>query len=246
MQHLNVFGQIFGYTGYDLHIRQLINAIYENGWNDIFLEVPRPPGWNLKCNDAELNMLTNKYKRNGISLSIGLPVYWPFFLSDRPKHFIGFCVWEGTRIPQYWTKIMQRNDVKQIWVPSNHVKDAIINTELELLNKIKIIPHGVNHNIFYPREKKENDKFTFIVNKGWSQGINDRGGVQWAVKAFIEEFTEKDKVRLILKLNSAYGGTALNFDEEFKKLSYNMPNRPEILVTNQFIDFKDLPNILYS
>ena len=54
---------------------------------------------------------------------------------------------------------------------------------------------------FYPDKKEENDKLIFIANKGWSQGIHDRGGMQWLIKAFSEEFTKDDNVELRLKIN---------------------------------------------
>lgn len=48
------------------------------------------------------------------------------------------------------------------------------------------------------------DTFKFICNKGWRGTTWDRGGVQYLLKAFAEEFNKDEKVELIIKLNPAY------------------------------------------
>ena len=50
--------------------------------------------------------------------------------------------------------------------------------------KIKIIQHGVNLDLFYPKDKPE--KFTFICNKGFRH-LEDRGGIQYAIRAYLED-----------------------------------------------------------
>ena len=49
--------------------------------------------------------------------------------------------------------------------------------------KIFIIPHGVNFDEFKIIEN-ENKPFTFLFNKGWRGGTEDRGGFQYLLKAF--------------------------------------------------------------
>jgi len=103
-------------------------------------------------------------------------------------------------------------DIEYIFCPSEHTKKAVLttannNTEY-ILNKIKVVPHGVNNELFYPKEKN-NEKFTFLVSKGW-RNLEDRGGTQYAIQAFLEEFTNKDNVELIVKINPAYGIPDIN------------------------------------
>ncbi|MEK6881575.1 MAG: glycosyltransferase family 4 protein, partial [Nanoarchaeota archaeon] len=114
------------------------------------------------------------------------------------------------RIPKSWAIECMNDDIEYIFVPSEHTKNAIINTMRENLlgawvgeSKVKVIPHGVNLDLFYPKEKPK-DKFTFLCNKGWRH-LEDRGGIQYAVKAYMEEFTQVDNVNLIIKINPAYG-----------------------------------------
>jgi len=48
------------------------------------------------------------------------------------------------------------------------------------------------------------DTFIFLANKGL-RNLEDRGGVQYLIRAYLEEFTEDENVELILKINPAYG-----------------------------------------
>ena len=73
----------------------------------------------------------------------------------------------------------------------------------EIIDKIKVIPHGVNLDLFYPKEIQK-ERFTFVLNKGW-RNLEDRGGTQYAIQAFLEEFTSKENIELIVKINPAYG-----------------------------------------
>jgi len=56
---------------------------------------------------------------------------------------------------------------------------------------------------------KQNKPFTFLTNKGWRGTSWDRGGVQYVIKAFAEEFSKDEKVEIILKLNPAYINPAM-------------------------------------
>ena len=48
------------------------------------------------------------------------------------------------------------------------------------------------------------NSFIFLCQKGW-RGTNwDRGGVQYLLRAYAEEFSKDEKVQLIIKLNPAY------------------------------------------
>jgi len=101
-------------------------------------------------------------------------------------------------------------------------------------NKVVKIPHGVDLETFYPivsdkkdetlpnshletRSKLEEENtdgktrdvdnhadFKFLANKGL-RNLEDRGGIQYLIKAYLEEFKPEEKVELILKINPAYG-----------------------------------------
>lgn len=239
---LNVFGQMFGSSGYDIHTRNLVNAIYKNGLHDIHLEVPLPNDqWPRYCNDDEFAMIrNNKYYEDGINMAITLPSSWRLYKNQLCKKFVGFCVWEGDKIPPYWVKFINEADL--VFVPSEHVRNAIENTCNSNLNTdILIVPHGVNKNIYYPEKDLKNDGiFTFIANKGWSQGMRDRGGIQWIIQAFGEEFTSKEKVRLLVKINPVYNNPNWNVFNEIKKVPIVNKDKAPINVNFDLINEVEL------
>ena len=200
---INVVGNIFGITGYDIHTRCLANALFNIGC-DVRLECQKPDQWPRYCNDNEMKMIEASYNPDNVTVAICQPHAWPVFMSRKPKKFFGFCVWEGDKIPKFWKKYLEDKRVDNILVPSEHTKKAILKVCKGLSKKIVIVPHGVNSKVFHPIKKKKNDHFIFVANKGWNQGLNDRGGIQFIIKAFNDEFSKDEKVKLHIKINSSY------------------------------------------
>ena len=257
---INIHGNLFGIDGYSNHTRQLFNALYELN-PDIKLEVSLPQDWMRQVNDAELNAITKEQRKADVTISISQPQFWRLSM-DNCEKFVGFLVFEGDKIPKYWLDYLMDERVSQIWVPSQHTKDAIVNTIQEctliencpylsekyhkqtkdrLLEKIKVVPHGVNLNIFKPQEVKRNDKFTFICNKGWRGGMEDRGGVGYVLKAYCEEFSKDENVCLLLKLNPTYLNPQL-LKQKIDELK--LPeDRPEIKINIDNMPYKKLPEL---
>ena len=75
-------------------------------------------------------------------------------------------------------------------------------------SKLHIIPHGQNPDIFYPKQVQK-ERFTFLLNKGF-RNLEDRGGTQFGIQAYLEEFTSKDNTELIIKINPDYGIPDIN------------------------------------
>lgn len=215
---INLIGGIFGTSGYALHTKQLFNCLNNLGY-DIRLDSPKPENWVRYVNDAELHASMKPFDEEMTSIMVSTPQFWRFALAENPKHFIGFLVWEGDTIPKSWLDYVMDERIDQIWVPSKHTKEAIWNTYFDgdipfesniepadelFWSKIKVVPHGVDLDLFKPIKIKKDKKFNFICNKGWRGTHWDRGGVQYLIKAFAEEFNKDEDVRLILKLNPAY------------------------------------------
>jgi len=268
MKKINFIGQIYGTDGYSTHCRNLVNALYKHT-QEIHLDVPKPHDYVRWSNDEEMKMLNNTFYQDGISIMVGMPPYWSLPLSENPKHFIGFLVWEGDRIPKYWLPYLLDKRVDQIWVPSEHVKAAILETfapstehkdTLEIFipdnfdefeSKIKVVPHGYDPNTYHPVKSDGtnsltpiDEKFVFVANKGWSKGMDDRGGIQFLIQAYTQEFKPDEKVKLLLKINPAYNQPNWNFDEEIKKIGIDKDKKhPELQVSINALTLKQLNEI---
>ena len=248
---INFIGTILGIDGYSSHCRQLVNALYEIN-PDIRLDVPLTPDWTRHVNDAELNMITKQPRKADVTISISQPQFWCMHMDNCDK-FVGFLVWEGDVTPFYWTEYLYDRRVNLIFVPSIHTKNAILNTlernkdrlnkeDIEnIQKKIRIVPHGVDLNVFKPIGVKRSDNFTFICNKGWRGGFEDRGGVAYVIKAFCEEFDKDEPIELFLKLNPSYINPQ-TISNELNKLDLPV-NRPNIRISCDNIAYKDLSQV---
>jgi len=142
---------------------------------------------------------------------------------------------DGTIIKQDFVDIA--NKYNYIITPSNNNKTQLISSGVE--KPITIIPN------YYDDELLEKDngffnslfdekKYTFYTE---STGIK-RKNIDNILKYFLETFTEKEKVRLIIKLNEVDP----NIVNSLKDIIKNAPNKPEVIIIN-----KRLPsNYLYS
>lgn len=212
---LNIVGNIWGTSGYANHIRGLANALMKI--HDVKLSTGLPPNWEREINDQELLAIKKSDDKDRHNIIIDMPHNWPAHL-HKEKNYC-FLVWEGDKIPLSWIDNIKDKRVTQVWLPSIHVFNAIKNSlshwqvdiegetrtpspeSQKLLNKIKIVPHGVNLDVYKPTDKKT-DIFTFLMNKGFRNEL-DRGGVQYGIQAFLQEF-KKGEAKLIIKLNPAY------------------------------------------
>ena len=218
----NIIGNILDSSGYAIHTRQLTNALGKIA--DVKLTTQIQQGQEGLLTDMEVNML-KKPEDERINIIITHPLHWKNNI--RKGRNWAFLVWEGDKIPDCFIEQCLNPDIEYILVPSQHTKDAILNTlkehytwdkedKDEIIQKgtistifgkniddwIKIIPHGVDLTKFYPKEKPS--KFTFVCNKGF-RGLEDRGGIQYAIRAYFEEFTKADNVEMQIKINPVYG-----------------------------------------
>lgn len=251
---IQIIGDIFGSTGYASHVRQLSNALSRQG-ADVRIDSTKPVGWESQVNDAELNMLTKDVSKDRTDVCINLPHTWAYHLSARPKHFVGCVIWEGNKIPEFWLKHLADERVNAIICPSSHTRQAIFNTDTNLMtkplsaidNKIRLVPHGVDQAIFNYSGPTKNKKCTFFANKGWTNALKDRGGLQYIIKAFAEEFSKKDKVKLLVKINKVY---APNFNvlAAIKQLGIKQPkkDRAQVMITETDLPYNRLPELYHQ
>lgn len=206
MVMISIIGQILGSSGYDCHTRNLGRALGK--LTDARYTIMANPGWESQVDDKELEMIKAKPVENEINLIITNPLHWR--VNAQAKRNFAFLIWEGDKIPTCFIDECLNEEIEKILVPSTHTFDAVLNSidglseQLKELikNKLIIVSHGVDTSLFYPKNKP--NKCIFFANKGF-RNLQDRGGIQYLLKAYFEEFTDKDPVELLLKINPAYG-----------------------------------------
>lgn len=227
---LNIIGTIASTSGYAQHVRSLASALFKIMPTRLTTYIPQ--GFEREMTDAEVEMVQRKPEKDEINIIIDMCWNWKMHING--DNNIGFLVWEGDKIPLSFIGEILNPKIKQIWVPSLHTQNAVLNTakdldELnEIADKIRIVPHGVDLSMFYPVKKP--DIFTFVCNKGFRNDY-DRGGLQYAIDAYLQEF-KKGEALLRLKINPAYGDYINTYLRKKVK-----PNSPDI-----FLDFNVYPH----
>ena len=156
----------------------------------------------------------------------------PEFYSGNPDQYrIGYTPWESSIIPETWPEIM--GQMQEIWTPSKFCADIF--EEFKVNDTIRIIPHGIDPEIWKIENRYITDKFVFL-HVG---GPTARKGGQRVVDAFLDLFDGNKDVVLILKSNEP---TECRFYEngvDFKSAKYH----PQILSIDYSVDVEDLVKI---
>lgn len=247
---LSVIGNFFGFDGYSNHTKNLARALNRLDNVEVSVRTNKPQNWHMLLNDEDYEILNRDFNKSNVNLMIGMPHQWQYYLCENKK-FIGFLIFEGDKIPKYWIDYLLDERVNQVWVPSQHVKDAILNisaneydkdrsADLKIEDKLKIVPHGVDTNIFKPIKTNTNDKLTFFTDKGF-RGELDRGGIQYLLRAYMEEFNEDDNVELVIKINPSYGtGVINNIINKYAQEINPTKKYATISISEKLMDYKEL------
>ena len=156
----------------------------------------------------------------------------PEFYSGNPDQYrVGYTPWESSVVPEFWPETMNR--MQEIWTPSTFC--AEIFEEFGVNKIIRVIPHGIDPDIWKIENRYIKDKFVFL-HVG---GPTARKGGQRVVDAFLDLFDGNKDVVLILKSNES---TECRFYENgvnFKSAKYH----PQILSIDYSVDVEDLVKI---
>lgn len=212
---MNILGNPWTTSGYGTHTHYCAKALIKAG---VDLGIQVPGGFNiLPGMEKDLLEACKKVHSNAFTEMIVFPELWRFKLADRLK-LVGYLVFEGDKIPLTWEKACNEEEILEIWCPSKHTKDAILNAEVN--KDVRVIPHGFSEEIFKPsleNNRGDGDRnFRFLFVGGWARGILDRKGVHHLIAAFKSEFRRDEKVELILKINTSYGGNSVDFINSMK------------------------------
>jgi len=251
MVKINIIGNGIGNSGYAIHTRELALALDKEG-ADVSIETQAPQGWEQQITDPKLLKILKKNNAEGINVAITMPNMWPL-ISCRNQPFYGFGIFEGTKAPIQWMLEANKEKVTKVLVPSTHTKESLVNAGVKS-DKIEIIPHGIDLDLFKPTDKfdpqfnellKEKDKFTFLFVGGWSRGEKDRKNLPALLRAFTNEFKKGENVRLFVKINTVYNNQNWNLANEIKKLNLNEKDGAKFTIIASMMPRNKL-NQLYS
>jgi len=261
-------GSYIGNTGYNLHTRDFLRKLYKHidikvrnftvgkSWSG-YSERPHDGEPYLKPIDKIL--LYKQILWNSDNTRSDYPIY-----SDESKEFkpdvnlvlcetdhyvfydnyegpkIAYNVWESTLQPQDFFNKLKEFD--EMWVPSKWQRECTINQGYDP-NKIKVVPEGVDTNIFFPDETATHpltkDKFTFFLAGRWDY----RKSTKEIIETFLKTFDKNEPVNLILSVDNPFSGDGMNNTEERLKY-YNLED--ERLTVLDFQPRDEYVNLLKS
>lgn len=137
------------------------------------------------------------------------PDLWPKFREEKRsmidgKIVIGYCTWETNKLPVEWVRCINTT-VNEVWVPSFYNERCFKESGVTVL--IRVVPHIFLNKSLPPRNNIQfltNGRVLSISNAFTFYTIgefNTRKGIDDIIKAFCETFTNKDNVRLVLKVH---------------------------------------------
>lgn len=116
-----------------------------------------------------------------------------FYHGLNDQYRIGYTPWESSEVPEWWISHMQECD--EIWTTCSYVEN--IYNEAGVNDIVRVVPHGIDPEIWTISEREVSDKFYFL-HVG---GTTARKGGQRVVDAFLDLFDGNEEVMLILKSN---------------------------------------------
>lgn len=157
---------------------------------------------------------------------------------------IGRTMFETDGVPPDW--VIKCNTMDEIWIPSQFnietFAQAGVNRE-----KLFVIPGGIDTKMFaadltpmsWPDKKGYNflSVFEWMYRKGWDV----------LLKAYLTEFSKKDDVALILKINTPSFTTFENVQRQMAQfinsLRLNMENIPAVILINKHLTSKEMASL---
>jgi glycosyltransferase involved in cell wall biosynthesis len=154
------------------------------------------------------------------------------------KYNIGYATWETSKLPEQW--VLWMNMCDELWVPSQY--NAVTFKESGVKKPIYVIPHTFNRKHVFSKNVPEpvisvpEDTYTFYSIFQWTERKNPID----ILKAYLTEFTDKDKVALVLKTylidptDANQSGTIKDMIKAVKKRLY-LSNLPKVMMINSLL-----------
>lgn len=158
------------------------------------------------------------------------------FERNSGKYKIGYTMLEVDGVPREWVR--QANMMDEVWVPSSFNEHTFRESGVKV--PIRVVPLGIDPAYFSPqiRGAKPSEGYTFLSIFEWGE----RKAPEILLRAFADEFSEDEPVRLICKTNNF--DPSLRIRDEIAKLGLR-PNGGRIIVAeNQILQNYELA-VLY-
>ncbi len=151
---------------------------------------------------------------------------------------IAYNVWESTLQPQVFFDKLKEFD--ELWVPSKWQKECTIAQGYDP-NKIKVVPEGVDSNIFFPNPNVKHPltsdgRFKFFLAGRWDY----RKSIKEIIETFLKTFDKNEPVDLIVSVDNPFSNDGLNSTEERLK-HYNLEDyRIKVVHFPSRVDYIDI------
>jgi hypothetical protein len=119
-----ILGDLFGCSGYSIHVRSLFNALAKT--EDVRLITGLIPNWQREINDKELEAIKKPEDYERIKIIVTHPVFWRVNCTN--KYNICYLIWEGDSIPKSFLLECLNENIHKIVVASEHTKQAVLKT----------------------------------------------------------------------------------------------------------------------
>jgi glycosyltransferase involved in cell wall biosynthesis len=146
--------------------------------------------------------------------------------------------WEYGHLPQEWVAAA-KSEADEVWAYSRWVRDAYVRSGVPA-EKIRVVPLGFDPAVFTPGGPKYDlptTKWTCFLFVG---GALDRKGADLLLQAYLQAFTRRDDVCLVVKdmgTRTFYYGQTL---AETFRLAADDPNAPEIVYLDDDLSDADM------
>ena len=178
--------------------------------------------------------------KNPLNIVLNITNHPYFYDKYNTKPVIFYNVWESTRQPDnFFNKMLEAN---QFWCPSEWQKICTAEQGYPI-NKIKVVPEGINPSIFKPSKKYQryNDGyFRFLLFGRWEH----RKATTEIITTFLNTFKKNDKVKLVLSVDNDYAIDGMKSTEERLK-HYGWDKDPRLEVVH-FVPFNQYLNYLQT
>jgi len=120
-------------------------------------------------------------------------IYPPVYKNLKGNKKFSILTIESTKVPEMWKNAINRH-IDTIIVPSEFCKDILIESNINI--PIRVIPFGVDHSIFNPKNNKITDKFRFL----FIGTPHYRKGISELIDTFKDVFFNNKDVELYIKM----------------------------------------------